>query len=75
MSDLYDGLMRHGFRAGGSRLKALLRVLEHNEFSCLEDLAGATDMDKLEGFEVLPGENIEFIGRVVDVETRRFKEK
>jgi len=74
MSNLYEDLLRHGFAAGRTRLKTLVDALEHIDFSCLEDFAGAKDFDKLGGLAALPDEDIGFISNVARIETGRYKE-
>ena len=45
MSNLFDSLVSHGYDAGPARALAVVAALAKNDFSCLEDLAGAEDVD------------------------------
>ena len=73
MSNLVDGLLRHGFAAGHERAVAIEVALKANDFLWTEDLAGAECAESFIGFDALPEQDILFVNRVICLETERFE--
>ena len=73
MSNLVDGLLRHGFSAGHERAVAIEVALKANDLLWTEDLAGAERAESFTGFDALPDQDVLFVNRVICLETERFE--